>query len=653
MKSRVIHYAAAGLAAVTGAPLFAQTPPLTLDPMVGDHAVLQRNQRLVINGTSAPHERIIMAFGSTTKRGKADSSGRWRLTLPPQAISDARNLIVTGHNGRRVTARDILIGDVWLCSGQSNMEWPVKSARNAEAEIATSANPQIRLLTVPHANDPAMQTRFGGPVPWSIATPSTVAGFSAACYFMARELQSKLKIPLGLIQSTWGGSNIEAWVPASTLSTLSSQKKAIAQNALYAHDREAANARMTQLWQNWWHVKVDSATSPWNSDTGLKWNKMPVPWRDWKTWGLPLLNDHNGMLWYDRNVDLTASQAAQGATLELGAIDEIDQTWVNGRPVGNSFGWATERTYQIEPGTLRAGTNRIALNVYSAWGMGGMLGTADRVALRLADGTRIPLGDRWRYASVPGGLSSPPVAPWYAIGGKTVLYNAMIAPLGPTAIAGVAWYQGESNTGNTNEYEVLLDVMKSGWRRQFGARKPFLIVQLPNFGAASSRPVTSGWATLREAQRRSTQSDQRSALVVTIDLGDPADLHPTNKQDIGLRLARAARSLVYGDAITPSGPRVSSVTRGVGGIAIVFQDLTGALALRRGATSTAFELCESTDASCRLAEAKLTGTGVLLTGPNAVKATRVRYCWGDAPVCDLYDDADLPIGPFESLIARW
>lgn len=657
MKSRVNHYAAVGLAAAIGAPLFAQAPPLTLDPMVGDHAVLQRDHSLVISGTASPHERIVIAFGPTKTRGKADRRGQWRLALAPQAIGDARDLIVTGHNGRRVTARDILIGDVWLCAGQSNMEWPVKSAQNAEAEIAGSTNPQIRLLTVPHAHNPAMQTRFRGAVAWSIAAPATVAGFSAACYFMARELQSKLKIPLGLIQSTWGGSNIEAWVPASTLSTLSSQKEAIAHNALYAHDREAANARMTQLWQHWWHAKVNSATSPWNNDAGLNWDKMPVPWRDWKTWGLPQLDDHNGMLWYDRNIDLIASQAAQGATLELGAIDEIDQTWVNGRPVGNSFGWATERTYQIAPGTLRAGINRIALNVYSAWGVGGMLGTADRVALRLSDGTRIPLGDRWRYASVPGGLSSPPVAPWYAIGGKTVLYNAMIAPLGPTAIAGVAWYQGESNTGNANEYEALLDVMKTGWRRQFGARKPFLIVQLPNFGAASLRPVTSGWATLREAQRRSTQNDQRSAIVVTIDVGDPADLHPTNKQDIGLRLARAARSLVYGEKIAPSGPRVSSVTRGIGGIAIIFKDLTGALALRRGATSTAFELCESTDASCRLADAKLIGAKligakVLLAGPDTLRATRVRYCWGDAPVCDLYDDADLPVGPFENLIAR-
>ena len=271
----------------------------------------------------------------------------------------------------------------------------------------------------------------------------------------------------------------------------------------------------------------------------------------------------------------------------------------------------------------------------------------------VADGTRIPLGDRWRYATVPGGVSSPPVAPWYAIGGKTVLYNAMIAPLGSTAIAGVAWYQGESNTGNASEYEALLGAMKSGWRRQFGARTPFLIVQLPNFGAASLRPVTSGWATLREAQRRSTQSDQRSAIVVTIDVGDPADLHPTNKQDIGLRLGRAARSLVYHEKITPSGPRVSSVTRGVGHIAIKFRDLTGALTVRSGATPTAFELCESTDASCRLADAKLIGAKVLLTGPDTLKATRVRYCWGDAPVCDLYDDANLPIGPFESLIARW
>jgi sialate O-acetylesterase len=647
---RATRLAICGLAALFCAPIHAQVAPLALDPMIGDHAVLQRGHPLAIRGTAAPGEAIMVAFGPVSARGKADAQGRWQITLPPQATGAARSLSVAGRDGRRAVASDILIGDVWLCSGQSNMEWPVKAALNADAEIASSANMAIRMLTVPHTSHPAMQAGFAGPVAWTVAAPATVAGFSGACYFMARDLQKRLDVPMGLIQSSWGGSNIEAWTPAAALATLPGHQDAVALNALYARDRGAAEVMMAQMWQDWWHAKAGAATSPWHDDAGLTWQPVPTPLRDWKTWGVSALRNYNGMVWFDRTVDLTPAQAALGATLDLGAIDEIDQSWVNGRPVGNSFGWATERSYALTPGTLQAGRNRIVLNIYSAWGLGGMFGPADRIALHLNDGTRIPLGDGWRYAMAPAAMPSPPAAPWYAIGGQTGLYNAMIAPIGVTAIKGVAWYQGESNTGNAAEYATLLDTMKAGWRTQFGPATPFLIVQLPNFGAAATRPVTSGWASVREAQRRSTENDPRSALAVAIDLGDPSELHPPNKQGVGLRLARAARSLVYSEGISPSGPRVSSVIRATDGITVKFKDITGTLTVHSAANPIAFELCGDADSSCVFTDAKITGDRILLTNPNPRRATRIRYCWGDAPLCNLYDSEGLPAGPFELAI---
>jgi sialate O-acetylesterase len=358
------------------------------------------------------------------------------------------------------------------------------------------------------------------------------------------------------------------------------------------------------------------------------------------------------MVWFDRAIELTAAQAAQGATLDLGAIDEVDQSWVNGKAIGNSFGWATDRSYALPVGALKAGRNRIALNIYSAWGLGGLFGPADKIALRLADGTRIQMGDGWRYALSRSPLPSPPAAPWYSIGGKTGMYNAMIAPVGSYAIRGAAWYQGESNTGNAGAYALLLDTLKKSWRAQFGPDTPFLIVQLPNFGDVVTKPVTSGWASLREAQRRSTERDARAALAITIDVGDAGELHPQNKQAVGLRLARAARSMAYGEKIAPSGPQLAAVARRGAAIAVTFKDVTGALAVRSAAGPIAFELCGDTDATCRFAEAKLTNGEVLLTDPDAASATRVRYCWGDAPLCNLYDDAALPVGPFESAIGR-
>ena len=201
-------------------------------------------------------------------------------------------------------------------------------------------------------------------------------------------------------------------------------------------------------------------------------------------------------------------------------------------------------------------------------------------------------------------------------------------------------------------YATLLDTLKTSWRTQFGATTPFLIIQLPNYGDVVTKPVTSGWASVREAQRLSTERDPRAALAVTIDLGDAAELHPQNKQAVGLRLARAARSLVYGEAIPPSGPQLAAAMRRGDTVAVSIKNVTGALAVRSAAGPIAFELCGATDASCRFADARLSNGDVVLTGPDVASATRVRYCWGDAPLCNLYDAAALPVGPFGAAIER-
>lgn len=640
----------AGALSATGA--FSQTPtatPLTVDPLFGDSAVLQRDRPVTIGGWGAPGEPVEVRLGEASTSGRADKAGRWRVTLPGHAAGGDVDLLVVGGT-RTISARHLTFGDVWLCSGQSNMELPVRSSQNADAEIAASANPNIRLAIVPHGSSPAEQRAFAGPVAWAAASPASVAGFSGACYFMARDLHQRLGVPMGLIQSTWGGSNIEAWISGDTLAKLGGHADAVALNALYARDPAAAQEKMAERWQTWWHAAAGERSSPWTDDGALAWQPVPLPWRDWKTWGVAALSNYNGMVWFDRTVELTQAQAAQSATLDLGAIDEIDISWVNGKVIGNSFGWAVPRSYALPAGSLHAGTNRIALNIYSAWGLGGMFGPANAIAIMLADGTRIPLGGGWRYALPTTPMNAPPAAPWYAIGGETGLFNAMLAPIGSFGIRAAAWYQGESNTGNAADYAALLDTMKASWRVRFGADLPFLIVQLPNFGPTVTKPATSGWASVREAQRQSTARDPRAALVVAIDLGDPSELHPTNKQGVGLRLARAARSLAYGEAISPSGPRLASVSRDRGRIVVRFADVAGMLVTRSSASAIAFELCGASDASCRFIDARVEGADVVLTGDEA-SATRVRYCWGDAPVCNLYDQADLPVGPFEAPIS--
>ncbi len=644
--------AAALMASAATAAAQAQVASLALDPLFADNAVLQRDRPVVVSGTAGPSERITVRLGDSSVSAKADAAGRWRATLPAHPAGGDFVLAVSAGPARAASAKGLTFGDVWLCSGQSNMELPVRSSLNSDIEIAGSANADLRLLIIPHAANPVAQPRFASSVSWAAASPASVAGFSGACYFMARDLQKRFGVPMGLIQSSWGGSNIEAWISGDALAKLDSHADAIALNALYARDPAAAQGQLAERWQAWWHSGAGAGSSPWTDEGGLAWQSAPTPLRDWKTWDVPALTNYNGMVWFDQKFDLTPAQASQAATLDLGAIDEIDQSWVNGKPIGNSFGWATERSYALSAGTLRAGANRIALNIYSAWGLGGLFGPADRIALRLADGTRIPLGNGWRYALPKASMGAPPAAPWYAIGGETGLYNAMIAPIGGYAIKGAAWYQGESNTGNAGEYATLLDTLKTSWRTQFGATTPFLIIQLPNYGDVVTKPVTSGWASVREAQRLSTERDPRAALAVTIDLGDAAELHPQNKQAVGLRLARAARSLVYGEAIPPSGPQLAAAMRRGDTVAVSIKNVTGALAVRSAAGPIAFELCGATDASCRFADARLSNGDVVLTGPDVASATRVRYCWGDAPLCNLYDAAALPVGPFGAAIER-
>jgi sialate O-acetylesterase len=361
------------------------------------------------------------------------------------------------------------------------------------------------------------------------------------------------------------------------------------------------------------------------------------------------LANHDGMVWYRRAFRLTPEQAAQPATLSLGAIDEVDQTWVNGRVIRNTFGWGARRTYRLQAGTLRAGANVVVVNVLSTWDAGGMTGPADELALTFDDGTRVSLADEWRYRPVPLSMGRPPRAPWETIAGLTTLYNGMVAPIGPFGLRAVAWYQGESNADEAAEYEKLLGALMASWRSQFGAGLPFLVVQLPSFGAVPTRPTEANWADLREAQRRAVAADGRAGLVVTIDLGEPDDIHPINKRDVGRRLARAARHVVYGEAIAPSGPVPLSAALEPAGVVVTFGHVEGSLVTYSADLAVGFELCGAGPESCRFVAGRIDGQRVALpfAASSARTPARVRFCWGPSPRCNLSDRSGLPVGPFE------
>ncbi|MBV8686544.1 MAG: 9-O-acetylesterase [Alphaproteobacteria bacterium] len=613
----------------------------TLDPLFSDHAVLQRDHPLAVRGKAEPDERLTVRLGSASRSVTAGKDGAWRAELPPMAAGGPYTLTVTGSSGSAATASDILVGDVWLCSGQSNMELAVGQALNGWNESQSADDPELRLLTVPHRTSLVPLDSFGDPVAWSPATGDKVRGFSAACYYMAKQLRASEKVPVGAINDSWGGTQILPWVAPAEARPLLGRDVGLLD--LYKRDPVAANRRFGATWQEWWKAKA--GTEPWADPSRLAWKPMPSL-SYWETWGVPELANFNGMVWARKTVTLTAQEAARAASLSLGVIDEIDETWVNGVAVGNSFGWDIPREYKLPKGLLHAGENEILVSLFDAYAWGGFQGPAAAVKLSLEGGAAKPLGEGWLYSIVSAGLGEPPRSPWDTNAGASLIHNAMIAPLGRFGFRGVAWYQGESDVSNPAPYADKLAALMAGWRRQFGSPGlPFLIVGLANYGAEQTAPRASGWAELREQQRRAAARDPRAALVVAMDLGERLDIHPANKPELGRRLARAARALAYG-ASEPVGPEIADASRAQGGVVLRFRGVTGGLATWSGNRALAFELCAETQQSCRFAEAVAEGATVRIAGDGR-PFTRVRYAWADTPVTNLYDAAPLPVGPFE------
>jgi sialate O-acetylesterase len=638
-----------------------------LHPIFSDHVVLQRDQPINIWGTARPGERIVIAIDRARLQIDADANGAWRAALPAMGAGGPHRLTATAQSGATQTINDVLIGDVWLCSGQSNMVLPVHRALDSRSEIASAQNDSIRLLSVPESSSALPQADFARPIAWQPVTSASIPEFSAACWYFARELQKTVKVPMGLISAAWGGSKIESWMSAAALQAHGGYDEALDILTASLRDPWLAFSRWGAAWETWWRKQTASAPSePWSVAANGEWRKAPAGLGIWEKWGDARLADYNGMLWYRTTISLTAAQARQSATLLLGQVDEVDQTWLNGRPIGAQagarrsseeraapvIGPGPDRSYLLPPGSLTAGDNVIVVNVLDTYASGGLRGPPNSRSLQLADGTAIPLNRDWFYQLPPATAGAPPRAPWESVAGLGVIYNGMIAPLTRFRIRGVAWYQGEANTEAASGYGALLRRFMADWREQFGAQVPFLVVQLANFGQPPTTPTASGWAELREQQRLTVAQDRHAALAVAIDIGERNDIHPANKQEVGRRLARAARHIVFGENVPPSGPRVLAARAERDQVVVTFTDVVGKLSAYSARRPIGFELCGPDQASCHFVDAELSGDRVTLDGSAVSAATRVRYCWADSPVCTLYDDAPLPAGPFQIEVQR-
>ncbi|MET0892970.1 MAG: sialate O-acetylesterase [Pseudoxanthomonas sp.] len=616
--------------------------------MFQDHAVLQRGQPIRVWGSAAPGQEVQVAVAGSRARARADGEGRWQVSLPALPAGGPHRLTV--RSGQRTQSlEDVLVGDVWLCSGQSNMELPVRRSLDADSEIAGAAAPTLRLLTVPQKASVVELETFQSAVHWQAVRPDTLRDFSAACFYFARELQKKVAVPMGLVSAAWGGSRIEPWISEKALRAEGRHDDELDALALYARDPAEGARRWGEIWQRWWQRRAGVAADdqPWSlaqAPVG-EWRNAPVALGAWEYWGETALADYNGMVWYRSTARLTAAQAAQQATLELGAIDETDMTWVNGRGVGSAYDPGSGRRYVLPPGLLREGDNSVVVNVLDTYRDGGMNAPASAYRLRFGDGTSVLL-QGWKYRPAPG-EGAPPSAPWQTAGGLASLYNGMIAPIGPYGLRGVLWYQGESNTGESGSYQALLKTLSRDWRTRFGAELPLLVVQLAGYGMPPTHPLESGWAALREAQRQFVHEDPHAALVVALDIGDRYDIHPPNKQELGRRLSRAARALVYREPLAYSGPVPVSATRENDTVIVRFAGASEPLLAYGADIPVGFELCGPTPGSCRYASARIRGREVVLRAALGQRATRVRYGWADNPVVTLFDNSGLPAGPFE------
>lgn len=610
-----------------------------------DGMVLQRDRPIPVWGTADARSRVRIEFDGHRAEAVADKSGRWRLILPAHAAGGPYRMRIVGAGVSR-ELRDILVGDVWLASGQSNMEWPLSRAADAATEIARANDPTIRHFKIPHAwsGRPQWQLEGGS---WVASSPDTAGNFSAVAHLFAREIRAIAGVPVGIIDSSWGGSRIEAWMDAETLGIDPTQ---VARNAERMRADEAKASRETRRrLARWRTMPADDAGWQAEDYDDREWATIPVPML-WEQAGWAGLD---GIAWYRIAFQLSDAQAKHGVRLSMGRVDDSDLTWVNGVAVGGMRGqWNTPRHYEIPAAVLHAGRNVLAVRVEDGGGGGGIHGAPDELCLTTFDAACLALPRAWRFRVADAKFSTRDGKQWK----PTLLYNRMIAPLRDFPLRGVLWYQGESNADTREDalrYRQHFIAMIRQWRGQWRAPElPFLWTQLANYGTGRDTPAESPWALLRESQSAALTLPY-TAQVVTIDIGDPRDIHPANKQTVAHRLALAARRIAYGQPQLHAAPAFDRVEF-VGDQARVRFDHGHALAVRDGGNRIGGFVLAGADRRFHSAQATLVDGIVVVRSPQVAEPHAVRYGWRDNPDdadlvgVDIADRGQLPVAPFRS-----
>ena len=617
-----------------------------LPRLIRDSMVLQRDTKLMLWGWASAGEYVSITFNKKKYKTRTGSDGKWQLTLPALKAGGPYTMNIDASN--HITLKDILVGDVWLCSGQSNMvhQMSLHSVLYS-ADIEKANYPQIRHFWVPNlTNMQGPQNDLPGGN-WKWANPTYVLDFSAVAYFFARQIYEKYQVPIGLINASWGGSPIEAWMSEdsfkefpSILSTVTKNKDTAYVNSLNRRPVFTGNARQRPQDKGQTEKWFDPSYAP------KGWRTIAVPGY-WEDQGI---RDLDGVVWYRREIDVPASMVNAPAKMFLGRIVDADALYVNGKQVGNTTYMYPQRRYTLPTGTLKPGKNLLVVRVTNNGGKGGFV--PDKPYQLIAGKDTMDLTGYWEYkvgqVNIPtrGGGGGGGIA---AQNQPTALYNAMLAPVVNYAVKGFLWYQGESNTGRSQEYAKLQPTMIADWRQKWNnPDAPFLFVQLPGFMEMNYLPTESQWAAFREAQANSL-SVLNTAMAVAIDLGEWNDIHPDRKKEVGERLALAAEKIAYGNKdVVHCGPVFQSSSVEGNKIILSFTNTGSGLTTIDGEEPGEFAIAGE-DKKFIWAKAKIEGDKVVLWSEEIEKPMYVRYAWADNPVNpNLFNKEGLPASPFRT-----
>lgn len=617
-----------------------------LPKLISDGMVLQRDAKVKIWGWASDQEEITINFIDSVYQTSANETGKWEVELYGLKAGGPYSMEIIASN--KITLHDILIGDVWVCSGQSQMDLTMNRVSPLYPdEIARAGNSRIRYFSVPTQYDFNARQEDLPNGKWESISRDNILNVSAIAYFFADKLYSVHNVPIGIIRSSLGGSPAQAWISEEAQMEFPEYYKELQQykdtnliKQIIKDDRQRINAWYTKLRHEDKGYEVPD--KPWY-DTEINtsdWSVMDVPgyWADGE------LGNINGVIWYRKDIEIPAALAGKEARLNLGRIVDSDSVFVNGVFVGSTGYLYPPRRYVVPENLLKEGMNTIVIRVISNEGRGGFV--LDKPYELVCDDMKIDLKGAWRYRL--GARMEPLQAQTFIRWKPAGLFNGMISPLLGFSIRGVLWYQGESNTWRHEEYRTLFPALINDWRNNWGQGDfPFLFAQLHNFMEPDDFPSESNWALTREAQTMALELPN-TAMIVAIDLGEWNDIHPLNKKDVAARYALAAQKVAYHENIVASGPLFQSMKIVDNRVIITFSETGGGLVAKGGGELRYFAIAGS-DKKFVWAKAGIENDKVVVWSEMVADPVAVRYAWADNPEgANLYNKEGLPASPFRT-----